>query len=40
MSLPRGLPFEGLDYARSGVTLAPAFLVLGLVARQSAIERL
>ena len=25
-SLPRDLPFEGLDYARSGVTLAPAFL--------------
>ena len=24
-SLPRDVPFEGLTYARSGVTLAPAF---------------
>ena len=38
--LPRDLPFEGLDYARPAVTLAPAFSFLGDVACQSAIERL
>jgi len=38
--LPRDLPFEGLYYARPAVTLAPAFLVLGLAACQSATERL
>jgi hypothetical protein len=38
--LPRDVPFEGLDYARSGVTLAPAFCLLGEAAFQSATERL
>ena len=38
--LPRDLPFEGLGYARSAVTLAPAEFWLGEVARQPAIERL
>jgi hypothetical protein len=38
--LPRDLPFEGLDYARSAVTLAPAFSLLGDAAFQSATERL
>jgi len=33
-------PSRAFDYARSGVTLAPAFAFLGLVACQSAIERL
>jgi hypothetical protein len=33
-SLSRELPFEGLDYARPGVTLAPVFFV-GAVACQS-----
>jgi hypothetical protein len=32
VGLPRDLPFEGLIYARPGVTLAPAFFA---VARQS-----
>src|SRR5437588_762262 len=32
LSLPRGLPFEGLVYARSGVALAP-ILVLSLASR-------
>ena len=35
VGLPRDLPFEGLDYARPGVTLAPAFCLLGAVACQS-----
>ena len=33
-------PWRGLDYARPAVTLAPAFSCLGLVACQSATERL
>ena len=30
--LPRDLPFEGFDYARPAVTLAPAFSFAGAVA--------
>jgi hypothetical protein len=37
VNLPRDLPFEGLIYARPGVTLAPAFCA---VARQSETVRL
>ena len=37
--LPRDLPFEGLIYARSAVTLAPTFLV-GAAACRSVTSRL
>jgi hypothetical protein len=37
--LPRDLPFEGFDYARSAVTLAPAAFFLGPAACQSRIVR-